>query len=780
MVLRVVTVLSIASVGVAAAPAAALAGPMLWVSSGGSDSGYCSQANPCATLSRAVSLAIPQGTIVVGPGRYTDHVTIPSSVSPLTIQGAGMQATTVSGGFNGSGSVFTIQSGTTALITDLSIVGGQASNGGGVNDAGNLTLQRDLIGSNAATGTANGTGLGGGVYSNQVPALSISDSQIVANQAGIAGGGIYAAGTGNPSTVTRDLINSNVVLNNGGSGGGAVALAAGTWSDDTFTGNQIVDAHSIPQGYGGGLWAGLSYLHSDTIVGNTGAAGGGLLSYSAGVSGTIIAANRGGNCAGAVGDGGSNLEDDPAGSCQFRSFSGDVVGLDPQLGPLADNGGPTKTMAIPGSSPAYGASSDCSGTDQRGVSRLQRGASTCDIGSYQVEAPTTYVANPAGGSVTAYAGGANGDAAPVLRLSGPATGLNQPTGVLADVNGNVYVANAGNDSVTEYAPEVTGNTAPTVTISGPQTGLSRPQDLAIGANGRLYVTNSNGSVTSYAANASGNASPVTTISGPNPRLSRPHGIVFDPSGQMRVTTDLGTVSRFAPDANGNVDPDARLKIGRDKNPEGFNFDPDGNLVLADAAGGRVLTFAGSNPTPISTLSGAPPGFTTPIGLDLDLPGDVFVADSGSNRIDEFAPGASGTASPLTVITGPDTGLSSPAFLSELPPPPTPSVRLTTQKRQSRSRVLGRGLVIAGDASGRRAFRDRPVTIAAVARVRGRIIARAKARPLRPGAIKLVLLNTKDAGRTIRARRPPATIVVTVTVRGGAGVQNRRLTIICTR
>jgi hypothetical protein len=91
------------------APACALAD--LWVSSGGTNTGYCSEANPCATISYAVSLAIPDDTIYVGPGTYTDNATIPASVSALTIQGAGMHATTVSGGFGPIGSVFTIQDG---------------------------------------------------------------------------------------------------------------------------------------------------------------------------------------------------------------------------------------------------------------------------------------------------------------------------------------------------------------------------------------------------------------------------------------------------------------------------------------------------------------------------------------------------------------------------------------------------------------------------------------------------------------------------------------------
>ncbi len=618
-----------------------------------------------------------------------------------------------------------------------------------------------------------------GCTPTSVPALSISDTEIVSNQATRSGGGIYAAGTGTMSTVTRDLINNNVVLADNGSGGGAFASGAGNWNDDTITGNQILGS----SGAGGGVWALSTDLTSDTITANNATYAGGLLQFSGTVAGTIIAGNTRSNCAGPVGDSGSNLADDAGNSCHIGAFASDLVGVDPQLGPLADNGGPTKTMSIPSSSPAYGANSDCSGTDQRGVSRLQRGATSCDIGAYQVAAPTTYVANPSGGSVTAYAAGATGDAAPVLRLSGPATGLNQPTGVLADVNGKLYVANAGNDSITEYAPEVTGNIAPTVTISGPQTGLSRPQDLAVGPNGRLYVTNLNGSVTSYGPGASGNASPVTTISGPNARLSHPHGLVFDPSGRLRLSTDGRTINTYGPEANGNVDPTARLKLGQNTNPEGFNFDPAGNLVVADAAGGRILTFAGNAvgaASPSSTPPVPPPGSAKPIGLDLDLPGDLFVADSASNSIDEFPPGWSGTSAPLSVISGPDTGLAAPAFLSELPPPPVPGVRLTTQKSQPRKRVLSRGIAIGGNASGRMAFRDRPVTLAAVARIRGLIIAKAKARPLRPGKIKVALLNTKDAARIIRARRPPATITVTVTIRGGAGTQNRALTIICTR
>jgi hypothetical protein len=59
--------------------------------------------------------------------------------------------------------------------------------------------------------------------------------------------------------------------------------------------------------------------------------------------------------------------------------------IDPKLGSLADNGGPTRTRALLAGSPAIDAAStpDCPTADQRGVLRPQGAA--CDIGSYERE-----------------------------------------------------------------------------------------------------------------------------------------------------------------------------------------------------------------------------------------------------------------------------------------------------------------------------------------------------------------------------------------------------------
>jgi hypothetical protein len=441
-------------------------------------------------------------------------------------------------------------------------------------------------------------------------------------------------------------------------------------------------------------------------------------------------------------------------------------------------------MAINASSPAYDANTLCAGTDQRAVSRLQLGVGRCDIGAYQVSAPSTYVANPVAGSVTAYAAGASGDVAPTLALAGASTGLSAPTGVVVNGSGRVFVANAGNNSITEYPPEVTGNVAPAATIAGALTQLNHPQDLAVDAAGDLFATNLDNSVTEYPPNASGNVAPKARIAGASVDLSQPTGIVIDPSGALRVSDDVtGTINTYRPGSNGNVAPVSRLTIGGGAaRPFGMNFDPSGNLVVADAAASQVDTFAASAAgpaSPLSLLSGTAPALAAPVGLDLDVFGDIFVANWSSNTISEYPPHSHGSPSPLAMITGTDTGLARPSFLSELPPPPAPRVNVTTARRQSRTRLLRGGITVKLRASGTRAFRSRPITLTARARAHGHIVAAARTTALRPGHATLVLIPTRRAAHVIHSSHVAA-IQVIVAIRGPAGKQTHRLTIKLTR
>jgi hypothetical protein len=84
---------------------------------------------------------------------------------------------------------------------------------------------------------------------------------------------------------------------------------------------------------------------------------------------------------------GYNLIQAPGGVTFTSTTAGNIYGVDPKLGPLANNGGPTQTMALLTGSPAINAGDpDTAGlpaTDQRGLPRMVDGR--VDIGAFEVQ-----------------------------------------------------------------------------------------------------------------------------------------------------------------------------------------------------------------------------------------------------------------------------------------------------------------------------------------------------------------------------------------------------------
>lgn len=133
--------------------------------------------------------------------------------------------------------------------------------------------------------------------------------------------------------------------------------------------------------------------------------------------------------------------------------------------------------------------------------------------------------NP-GNSITVYAANATGNAAPIYTIAGSNTGLSSPESIVLDDVGQLYVlnvtivSNVAYYSITVYAPGASGNAAPTQTITGSNTGLSNPVGMAVDGTGKLHVANFGigGSITVYAPGATGNAAPIITIAGNNTGL----------------------------------------------------------------------------------------------------------------------------------------------------------------------------------------------------------------------------------------------------------------------
>jgi hypothetical protein len=151
-------------------------------------------------------------------------------------------------------------------------------------------------------------------------------------------------------------------------------------------------------------------------------------------------------------------------------------------------------------------------------------------------------------SVNVYSRTASGDAAPLRTLSGPATGLSQPWDLALDYTnleggpgvGVLYVANLG--SVTAHPWPNAGNASPIRTLSGPATQLASPSGLVLDlANDELVVVNgdlSNPSVTVYSRTDSGNTGPLRILAGAVTGLSAPTGVAVTASVRAVVDRDF--------------------------------------------------------------------------------------------------------------------------------------------------------------------------------------------------------------------------------------------------
>lgn len=331
---------------------------------------------------------------------------------------------------NGGGGIWSSE-GSTLMVTGSNISGNTAALGGGIVSVGTLTLVDSGVNGNTAIVSD-----GGGILSF---AMTVIHSAISGNHApnGLGGGLVhYSFFNGVTSTVTDSTISRNTAGNCSGlfiddfstltvahstiseniagrSSGGICNNGTLTLSDSTISGNSTTIADG--NGGGGGLYSyGDTGIISCTIAKNsaTGAnSAGGIYRDSGTVTlrSSIIAANVNnttqpdvlayGNTG--VTSNGYNLVGN-RGAVGF-SGPGDQAGgngnpiLDPRLGPLQDNGGPTLTHALLFGSPALdGGNSTGSGltTDQRGAgfSRVidlpaANAGDGADIGAYEAQVP---------------------------------------------------------------------------------------------------------------------------------------------------------------------------------------------------------------------------------------------------------------------------------------------------------------------------------------------------------------------------------------------------------
>lgn len=296
----------------------------------------------------------------------------------ITIDGTTFRRNQSSGFF--SGGLFALATAGAVSLTNVEASANSGTNGGGIGitAAGDVTLTKVRVLDNGTSAS-----LGGGLVADAGGKLTLVDSTISGNVCGAGGGGGLYMGAVGGLSIERTTIAQNRATGDG-VGGGAFIQGAFTITNSTFS------ANTAPFLAGGLLVTSTGTIRNVTFVDNDATTGSAISSDGGTVTmvSSIIAGAAADHCDGTgVTSGGNNLDSD--GSCAFAA-SGDQNGVDPQLGPLADNGGPTLTHMPSNDSPVLdgGAAADCPATDQRGETRSTDGdgdgEAVCDIGAVEV------------------------------------------------------------------------------------------------------------------------------------------------------------------------------------------------------------------------------------------------------------------------------------------------------------------------------------------------------------------------------------------------------------
>lgn len=254
--------------------------------------------------------------------------------------------------------------------------------------------------------------------------------------------------------------------------------------------------------------------------------------------------------------------------------------------------------------------------------------------------------------------------------------LSLPHGLVFDVGGDLLVADQDNHRIRKITPSgvistIAGNGTPGYTgDGGPATAasLAAPQDLAIDTSGNLYiadlsnfvvrVVDSSGIIHTVAGNHtngySGDGGPATAAQMGNPQAVALDGngnlYIAESSGHVRRVDSSGTITTVAGNGtNGNAGdggPGTSAAIGF---LDGLSFkagllyiSSTSSIWALDVNSGLIHLIGN---TSVGQGFGGDGGLATnavfagPQGMAVDGGGDLFIADSGNNRIREITAGS---------------------------------------------------------------------------------------------------------------------------------------------
>jgi parallel beta-helix repeat protein len=351
---------------------------------------------------RIAGLTITDGLAAIGAGvvNFGENLTLDDVVITGNFaqgSGAGLWTDSPNGGLT---------------ITDSTISGNvAASDGGGIylyNATGPVLIENSVITGNQANND------GGGIYFyDPTGGVTIRDTEISDNSAAF-GGGVFLYVSDGQFLIERSTISGNDAQYGGG-------IFFYTPGDAILIENSTISGNDATGGNGGGIFFYALYngmtLNFTTVTGNTATTSGGGIFVEYGtavVNNSIVAQNTSPTPTeydfGAGAGGSFDISYSAFGDSgpQMNLITGNLPATDPQLGPLADNGGPTLThrpaltsLVVNAADPSIGPPPS---TDQRGEPRFY--PTRADMGAVELVGgviqfnPTTYSVAENAGSVT--------------------------------------------------------------------------------------------------------------------------------------------------------------------------------------------------------------------------------------------------------------------------------------------------------------------------------------------------------------------------------------------
>lgn len=313
------------------------------------------------------------GAVDVTTLRMTD-----STISSSSVIGSGLHSTVVGGGAYASDEAILVRSTISGnnASAPYAQYEGYASVGGGLYSRGNLTLVDSTISGNSIEATNDGEDApGGGIYVRGV--ATITGSTIDNNRADGDGGGLFKAifsvyGDPPPPQDTKLLVTNSTISYNVANTGAGVASARPT----TIVSSTLAYNHALTGP------AGLLLTSEDATP---------VLQSS------ILAGNNTGDSFNLPSDIGSTAQLDVTGANNLVvaaksdvTLPADTLTAQPNLLPLALNGGHTRTQALAAGSPAIDVGNNAAALDfdQRGTGFARVSGAAADIGAFEIQRPS--------------------------------------------------------------------------------------------------------------------------------------------------------------------------------------------------------------------------------------------------------------------------------------------------------------------------------------------------------------------------------------------------------